>query len=123
MRILAIVTEDDVRHAYPEWKIIRATSGPHLGELVATHPDISGSICSAEAGQLMLLLKGPELVRLQDLYGDRYRIRNTPHLWIATCRRNDGTEPTIIEDTPGALERRMCEPGRWGQRAPGPRRP
>lgn len=123
MRNLAIVTEEDVRHAYPKWKIIRATSGPHLGELTATHPDIPGPICSATPERLMLLLKGPELLRLRGRYGDRYRIRNTTHLWIATCRRHDNTEPTIIEDTAGELERRMLDPGAWGQRAPKPRRP
>lgn len=123
MRNFAIVTEDDVRHAYPEWTITHATSGPHLGELVATHSDIPGSICSATPERLMLLLKGPELMRLRDLYGDRYRIRTTPNLWIAACRRRDGTEPTLIEDTAGELEQRMLAPGRWGQRAPEARRP
>lgn len=123
MRNLAIVTEDDVRAAYPAWTITRATSGPHLGELTATHPDIPGPICSATPERLMLLLKAPELMRLRSAYGDRYRIRTTPNLWIAACSRHDNTEPTIIEDTAGELERRMLAPGRWGQRAPEDRRP
>ncbi|WP_431889514.1 hypothetical protein [Nocardiopsis alba] len=112
-----------MRAAYPKWRITLVDEGPHLGELVATHPDIPGPICSATPERLMLLLKGPELMRLRSAYGDRYWIRTTPNLWIATRRVRDDREPTIIEDTAGDLERRMCEPGRWGQRAPEARRP
>ncbi|MGW9637418.1 hypothetical protein [Nocardiopsis alba] len=123
MKTTKIVTEDDVRHAYPAWTITRATTGPRLGELIATHPGIPGPIKSVTPDRLLRLLEGPELLRLRDSYGGRYWIRRTPTMWIATLRRDDGTEPTIIEDTSGALERRMLDPGAWGQRAPKPRRP
>ncbi|MFC9941287.1 hypothetical protein [Nocardiopsis alba] len=118
-----IVTEDDVRRVYPAWTITRATTGPRLGELIATHPDIPGPIRSVTPDRLLRLLEGPELLRLRDRYGDRYWIRSKPTMWVATLKRNDGTEPTLIEDTPGELERRMLAPGLWGQRTPKPHRP
>jgi len=52
-----------------------------------------------------------ELNRLQNEYGQQWRIRRTPRLWIATAR-TPGVEPTIIEDTADALEARLQNPDR-----------
>ncbi|WP_116247718.1 hypothetical protein [Nocardiopsis sp. FIRDI 009] len=54
------------------------------------------------------------LEALRDRHGDRYVITRVGRLWKATDRDpNTTTEPTLVEDTPTALEERM--------RAPGPR--
>lgn len=65
----------------------------------------------------------PDLYRLRAVHGNRWHIRRRGSLWVATRRVDDGTEPTIIEDTPEALTERLESPGTWGQRPPRPRRP
>ena len=65
----------------------------------------------------------PDLERLADEYGGRYYISRVGALWVATLRHDDGTEPTLVRDTPEELAAAMANPGRWGQRAPLQRRP
>ena len=65
----------------------------------------------------------PDLERLRDAHGDRYYISRVGSLWVATLRRDDGTEPTIIEDTPEKLTAHLKAPTTWGQRPPYPKRP
>ncbi|MCP3011971.1 hypothetical protein NGM33_01405 [Nocardiopsis dassonvillei] len=74
------------------------------------------------AADLLDRLEGQELARLQAEYGDRYSIRRSRTLWIATLRVDDGTEPTLMCDTWPELETRMRTPGSWGQ-VPRTRRP
>lgn len=58
-----------------------------------------------------------ELARLQALHGERYWIRCSGRMWIATARVDDGTEPTIIRDSAEDLAVAMEHPeprvGRW----------
>lgn len=63
----------------------------------------------------------PDLWRLRAAHGNLWHIRRNGSLWVATRRTDDGTEPTIIEDTPEALGERLESPGTWGQRPPRPR--
>lgn len=65
----------------------------------------------------------PELIQLRTAHGDRYFISRVGALWVATLRRDDGTEPTIVRDTAEELDAAMTNPLLWGGRAPGPRRP
>jgi hypothetical protein len=104
-----IVFEDDVRRMYPEWTITRATRGPRLGELIATHPAIPSKFHGITPEQLALRLEAPELWRLQECYGDRYSIRRTPGLWMATPLRSVGGGAPLTEDTPDALEQQIRE--------------
>lgn len=64
----------------------------------------------------------PDLERLRDDHKSLWHIRRNGSLWVATRRVNDGTEPTIIEDSPERLAARLEAPSTWGQRAPYPRR-
>ena len=67
--------------------------------------------------------RDPDLEGLLDAHGGRYYISRVGALWVATLRRDDGTEPTLVRDTPEELAAAMANPGRWGQRAPLQRRP
>ena len=60
----------------------------------------------------------PDLERLRDDHKSLWHIRRNGSLWVATRRVNDGTEPTIIEDSPDRLAERLETPGTWAQRAP-----
>ena len=60
----------------------------------------------------------PDLERLRDEHKGLWHIRRNGSLWVATRRVNDGTEPTIIEDSPERLQERLEAPGTWAQRAP-----
>ena len=64
----------------------------------------------------------PELEQLREAHGHRYYISRVGTLWMATLRRDDGTEPTLVRDTAEELADAMANPGLWGQRAPGLRR-
>lgn len=59
----------------------------------------------------------PVLERLQDEFGDRYRIVRLTTLWKATdLDPHTDTEPTIIEPTVEALVRKLLDPGpRFGK--------
>lgn len=52
----------------------------------------------------------PELERLRKAHGHRYYISRTRTMWMATLRRDDNTERTIITDTADQLEARMANP-------------
>jgi hypothetical protein len=61
-----------------------------------------------------------DLDRLRAEHGDRYFIRCTDHIWIATDRdRNANTEPTLMADSAEELAEKMANPGqRAGKRFP-----
>lgn len=105
---------------FPDWEISRDRTGGVHGEWCARRRDVQVTAPTTLA--LLLRLEEAELSRLRAEYGGRYRIRRTPALWIATCRVDDGTEPTLICDTSWDLEQAMCSPGPWGQ-VPRMRRP
>lgn len=65
----------------------------------------------------------PDLDWLQEAHGGRYYINRVGSLWRATLKRDDGTEPTLVRDTPEELAHAMTHPGLWGQRTPDPRSP
>lgn len=105
---------------YPEWTISRDPSPGQRAVWAATRCGVR-VVASSPAG-LLVRLESQELARLQEEYGDRYSIRRSPTLWIATRRADDGTEPTHIKDTSYELEAAMRAPGTWGQ-VPHSRRP
>lgn len=52
-----------------------------------------------------------EMDRLRRLFGDRYAITRAGRYWRATDRDpNTLTEPTLVEDSAAALEKRMRSP-------------
>lgn len=53
----------------------------------------------------------PDLWRLRAEHGNLWHIRRNGDLWMATRRVDDGTEPTIIEDSPDRLRARLEAPG------------
>lgn len=59
---------------------------------------------------LVVKLQEQELARLRRKFGDLYRIWRTSSLWVATRRVDDGTERTLIRDTPAELEEGMHDP-------------
>ncbi|QUX26033.1 hypothetical protein K1J57_26780 [Nocardiopsis sp. MT53] len=60
-----------------------------------------------------------ELARLQEEYGQTYRVWRTADWWMGTAL-TDGITPTLMEPTATALEARLRNPGpRYG--APFPR--
>ncbi|MFW6638808.1 hypothetical protein ACOALZ_02055 [Nocardiopsis algeriensis] len=103
---------------YPGWEISR--DGGERGYWCARRGDVE--VTAETPTGLLVRLEARELARLQKEYGKRYSIRRSPTLWIATCRVDDGTEPTLIKDTSHELEAAMCTPGPWGQ-VPRSRRP
>lgn len=103
---------------YPEWKISRDGGG--RGSWCACRGGVE--VTASTTARLLVLLETQELARLQEEHGERYKVRRTPTLWIATCRVDDGTEPTLIKDTSHELEQAMRSPGSWGQ-VPYSRRP
>lgn len=106
---------------YPAYAIHRERDGVSHGDWVADREGVTLNAASPSA--LLALLESQELSRLQEAHGGRYAIRRTPPMWIATCRVDDGTEPTIIRDTSGDLDAAMANPSLWGGRTPGSRRP
>ncbi|WP_435111364.1 hypothetical protein [Nocardiopsis synnemataformans] len=59
----------------------------------------------------------PTLTRLNERFGDRYRIVRLPSCWMITDRDPDtDTEPTIIADTVAEAVTKMLNPGpRFGK--------
>lgn len=58
-------------------------------------------------------LRDSELDRLQAEHSTRWKVWRTPRYWMATALV-DGVEPTLMEESPDALEARMRNPGPWG---------
>lgn len=105
---------------YLAYGIHREHDGACHGHWVATREDVT--LTAKTPSALLVALESQELSRLQAAYGDRYVIRRTPSMWIATRRKDDNTEPTIIRDTSEELEAAMDNPGTWGQRPLGAHR-
>ncbi|GAA1454179.1 hypothetical protein [Nocardiopsis tropica] len=106
---------------YPQWGISRVRDGAAHGDWQATR---DGVVLAADSpAGLLVRLEAQELSRLQEAYKDRYWIRRTPSLWIATCRTDNGSEPTLMRDTSCDLEAAMQAPGTWGQVPPMRRTP
>ena len=105
---------------YPAYVIHRERDGAVHGDWVATRGDVT--LTSATPSALLVRLESQELSRLQAEHGDRYAIRRTPSVWIATRRDNADVEPTIMCETSDELDAQMTNPRLWGGRTPGPRR-
>ena len=106
---------------YPAYDIHRERDGAHHGDWVAERECVE--LRAETPPALLVRLESQELSRLQAEHGGRYSVRRLPSMWIATLRQDDGTEPTLIRDTPEELAAAMANPGWWGQRAPLQRRP
>ncbi|GAB3718371.1 hypothetical protein [Nocardiopsis nanhaiensis] len=52
-----------------------------------------------------------ELERLRRMYGDTYRVWRTPRYWMATAVV-EHLEPTLMEESAGALEHKLRFPAR-----------
>lgn len=94
---------------YPDWNICRG--GHRHGPWQATRGETTLS-ADSPAG-LLVKLEAQELARLQAEHTGRWKVWRTPRYWMATALV-DGVEPTLMEETPAALEARMCNPQRWG---------
>ncbi|MFJ9558308.1 hypothetical protein ACIRPH_31260 [Nocardiopsis sp. NPDC101807] len=53
---------------------------------------------------------GAELARLKRMYGDVYRLWRTPRYWMGSALVDD-VEPTLMEESAAALEKRLRSPG------------
>ena len=82
--------------------------GPDAGTDSDTPPDLGLDV---GPDPLPVPPPDPDLVRLQNTYGDRYRIWCTEHWWMATARIR-GVVPTEMERTPWELEERLRNPGK-----------
>lgn len=93
---------------YPAYAIHRERHGAHHGDWVATRKDVTLTAPTVVA--LLVRMESQELSRLQEEHGDRYSIRRIATMWIATARKEQGTEQTIIRDTSADLEEAMEHP-------------
>jgi hypothetical protein len=98
---------------YPHWRISRTRDGGKHGDWTATRGETT--LSAATPAGLLVRLESQELARLQAEYGDRWRVWRTLRYWMATALVEE-IEPTLMEETPAALEARMNNPGTWGQR-------
>lgn len=98
---------------YPAWEISRTRDGAVHGDWTATRGKTT--LTAANARALLVALERHELDRLQAEHTGRWKVWRTRRYWMATALV-EGVEPTLMEETPGALEARMINPGTWGQR-------
>lgn len=97
---------------YPHWEVSRDRTGATHGDWHACRGDVTLS-APTPAG-LLVRLETQELARLQDEHGEQWKVwRSKGGSWVATSRTDD-VEQTLMEDTPGALEKRMRNPDPWG---------
>src|SRR5690606_24610506 len=105
---------------YPAYAIHRERDGAVHGDWVAVREGVE--LHAETPTALLVRLESQELSRLQAEHGDRYSIRRTPSVWIATRRDDAGWEPTLMADSTEVLGAERANPRRRGARAPGPRR-
>ncbi|MFY7066016.1 hypothetical protein ACOQFV_09155 [Nocardiopsis changdeensis] len=111
-----------VAGAYPDWEISRAPRADRPAAWVARRGTVT--LSAPTAAHLLARLEDhtrddAELARLQEEYGQTYRVWRTADWWMGTAL-TDGITPTLMEPTATALEARLRNPGpRYG--APFPR--
>lgn len=84
---------------YPHWQISRMREGAVHGDWVAEHDGVR--VSAGTVAGLLVRLGDQELSRLQEEYGDRYRVRRHGALWTATPH-GEGTP--LARDTSQDLE-------------------
>lgn len=97
---------------YPGWEINRTRAGTRYGPWQANRDEVT--LTSESPAGLLVRLEAQELARLQAEHSTRWKVWRTPRYWMATALV-DGVEPTLMEETPAALEARMVNPGTWAQ--------
>ncbi|MDE3725359.1 hypothetical protein PWG71_28625, partial [Nocardiopsis sp. N85] len=98
---------------YPAWEIGRDRHAHRHGPWRAQRDD---TVLTADSpAGLLVKLEAQELARLQAEHTGRWKVWRTPRYWMATALVDD-IEPTLMEETPGALESRMLSPKAWGNR-------
>lgn len=93
---------------FPLWEISRDRDGAIHGDWEAVRGGVT--LTAATPAGLLVRLEAQELARLQADYED-YRVWRTERYWMATAVV-DGVTPTLMEDTAGALEARLRNPGK-----------
>ncbi|MGW8529115.1 hypothetical protein [Nocardiopsis sp. NPDC055824] len=97
---------------HPAWEISRDREGAAHGHWRATCGE--AVVCAPTTADLLLALEAHELERLQEEHVGRWRVWRTPRYWMASALVA-GVEPTLMEESAGALEERLLAPGPWGQ--------
>jgi hypothetical protein len=98
---------------YPHWEISRDRDGTAHGDWQATRDSVT--LSAPTPAELLVRLEAQELARLQDEHSKRWQVWRTRNgrYWMATALV-DGVEPTLMEESAGALEARMLNPEPWG---------